>query len=59
MAYIKRIPLKTKILIYEFAERYPAITPHQVAEICNIQLEAVIKLFNDGEIIVPSKMNPK
>ena len=57
MAYIKRISLKTKPLIYEYKERYPAITSQQVSEMFNIQLEAVVKLFTDGEIIIPSTIN--
>lgn len=59
MAYIKRMSIKTKLLIYEYKERYPAITPEQVSELFNIDFNAVSKLFTDGEITVPSKINPK
>jgi hypothetical protein len=51
--------LKTKLLIYEYKERYPAITAEQVSEMFGTQLEGVIKLFKEGEIIVPSKFNKK
>lgn len=59
MGYIKRMSLKTKLLIYEYKERYPAITAEQVSEMFGTQLEGVIKLFKEGEIIVPSRINKK
>jgi hypothetical protein len=51
--------LKTKLLICEYKERYPAITAEHVSEMFNIKPEAVLKLFQKGEIIVPSKCNKK
>jgi len=56
---IKRMSLKTKLLIYEYKERYPSITAEHVAQMFDIQLEAVEKLFEQGEIIVPSSFNKK
>lgn len=56
---IKRMSLKTKLLIYEYKERYPSITAEHVAQMFDIQLEAVLKLFEQGEIIVPSSFNKK
>ena len=56
---IKRMSLKTKLLICEYKERYPAITAEHVSEMFDIKPEAVLKLFQKGEIIVPSKCNKK
>ena len=56
---IKRMSLKTKLLIYEYKERYPYITAEDISNMFNIQLEAVEKLFEQGEIIVPSSFNKK
>ena len=56
---IKRMSLKTKLLIYEYKERYPSITAEHVAQMFNIQLETVERLFEQGEIIVPSRFNKK
>lgn len=56
---IKRMSLKTKLLIYEYKERYPSITAEHVAQMFDIQLEAVERLFEQGEIIVPSSFNKK
>lgn len=59
MAYIKKMSLKTKLLIYEYKERYPTLTAEQISEMFGTQLEGVIKLFKEGEIIVPSRFNKK
>lgn len=56
---IKRMSLKTKLLIYEYKERFPAITADHVSEMFDVKLESVKKLFEQGEIIVPSKLNSK
>jgi hypothetical protein len=44
-------------LIYEYKERYPELSAEFISELFYIELPSVIKLFNDGEIIVPSKIN--
>jgi len=49
--------LKTKLLIYEYKEKYPSLSPEHIAELFNLQLLSVLKLFKEGEIIVPSKIN--
>ena len=51
--------LKTRLLIFEYKERYPMLSPDNVAKLFNIEQRAVVDLFNQGEIIVPSKLNPK
>ena len=59
MGNIKRLSLKTKLLIYEYKERYPAITAGHISDLFGLQLESVLKLFREGEINVPSKLNKK
>ena len=54
-----RLTLKTKLLIFEYKERYPMLCPNNIAELFNISHSSVINLFNKGEIIVPSKINNK
>jgi hypothetical protein len=57
--YIKRLSLKTKLLIYEHKEKYPSLSPEHIADLFNLQLLSVLKLFKEGELTVPSKLNPK
>ena len=59
MGNLKKLSLKTKLLIYEYKERYPMLTASDISEIFNLQLEAVLRLFKQGEINVPSKLNKK
>jgi hypothetical protein len=54
---IRKLTTKTKLLIYEYKERYPELSAEFISELFYIELPSVIKLFNDGEIIVPSKIN--
>jgi len=54
-----RLTLKTRLLIYEYKERYPMLSPNNIAELFNVEQVAVVNLFNEGEIIVPSKINKK
>ena len=57
--YIKRLSLKTKLLIYEYKEKYPSLSPEHIADLFNLQLLSVLQLFKEGELTVPSKLNPK
>jgi len=52
-----RMSLKTKLLIFEFKERYPTLMASDISELFNLNTLSVLKLFNKGEIIIPSKMN--
>jgi hypothetical protein len=49
--------LRTKLLIFEFKERYPSLMASDISELFNLNALSVLNLFNEGEIIVPSKMN--
>jgi hypothetical protein len=57
MPYIKKLSLKTKLLIYEFKERFPQLSADFMSDIFSLDFESVQLLFNEGEIEVPSKMN--
>jgi hypothetical protein len=59
MGNLKKLSIKTKLLIYEYKEKYPMLTASDISEIFNLQLEAVLRLFIQGEINVPSKLNKK
>lgn len=52
-----RMSLRTKLLIFEFKERYPSLMASDISELFNLNALSVLNLFNEGEIIVPSKMN--
>ena len=54
-----RISLKTKLLIFEYKERYPLVKADEIAELFCIYDVTVKNLFDQGEIIVPSKINQK
>jgi hypothetical protein len=53
------LPLKTKLLIYEYKERYPMLSPNEIAKLFCISEVDVVDLFVEGEIIVPSRLNKK
>lgn len=53
------LPLKTKLLIYEYKERYPMLSPTELAKLFCISEIDVVDLFVEGEIIVPSRINSK
>lgn len=54
-----KISLKTKLLILEYKERYPLVTADEIAKLFCIYDVTVKNLFEQGEIIVPSKINKK
>jgi len=54
-----RMSLRTKLLIFEFKERYPSLMASDISELFNLNALSVLNLFNEEEIIVPSKMNSK
>jgi hypothetical protein len=57
MPYIKKLSLKTKLLIYECKERFPQLSADFISDSFNLDIASVEKLFNEGEIDIPSKMN--
>jgi hypothetical protein len=57
MANIKKLSLKTKLLIYECKERFPQLSADFISDSLSLDILAVEKLFNEGEIEIPSKIN--
>ena len=57
MANIKRLSLKTKLLIYECKERFPQLSADFLSDNLGLDIKSVEKLFNEGEIEIPSKIN--
>lgn len=57
MPYIKKLSLKTKLLIYECKERFPQLSAEFLSDSFSLDIGAVELLFNEGEIDIPSKMN--
>lgn len=57
MTYIKKLSLKTKLLIYDCKERFPQLSAEFISDNFDLDVRSVEKLFNDGEIEIPSKMN--
>jgi len=57
MTNIKKLSLKTKLLIYECKERFPQLSADFLSDSFNLDIRAVEKLFNEGEIVIPSKIN--
>jgi hypothetical protein len=44
-------------LIYECKERFPQLSADFISDSFNLDIASVEKLFNEGEIEIPSKMN--
>jgi hypothetical protein len=57
MANIKRLSLKTKLLIYECKERFPQLSADFISDSLSLDILAVEKLFREGEIEISSKIN--
>lgn len=51
------LTIKTKLLIFEYKERFPILSANLISNIFQLDLIAVTNLFEEGEVIVPSKMN--
>ena len=48
---------KTKLLIFEYKERFPCLSPMEIARMFCLEELAVFKCFAQQYIIVESKMN--
>ena len=51
------LTIKTKLLIFEYKERFPILSANLISNIFQLDPIAVTNLFEEGEVIVPSKMN--
>lgn len=57
MPQVKKLSLKTKLLIFEYKERFPQMSAEFLSTNFGLDIKLVEKLFNEGEIEVPSKIN--
>ena len=57
MGNTRKLALKTKLLIFEFKEKFPALSPEDIMDIFNLDPKRVYQLFDEEYITVPSKMN--
>ena len=51
------LTIKTKLLIFEYKERFPTMSANLISNMFQLDPIAVTNLFEEGEVIVPSKMN--
>ena len=51
--------IKTKLLIFEYKERYPTLTALEISQMFNLNITSVEYLFKKGEIVVESSINRK
>lgn len=56
---VKRLTLKTKLLICEFKETYPKASDEFISEILQIDINHIKKFLNSEHLTIPSKMNNK
>ena len=52
-----KFSIKTKLLIYEYKERFPQLSPDEISIMFCLSQDDVHKLFEEEYIIIPSKMN--
>ena len=57
MGNTRKLALKTKLLIYEFKERFPQLSAEELIDIFSLDAKRVHQLFDEEYIIVPSKIN--
>ncbi len=55
----KTLSLRTKLLIYEYKEKFPQMSPDEVCMAFCIEDKAVKRLFEQEFLIIPSKMNKR
>jgi hypothetical protein len=51
--------LKTRLLICEYKEKFPQLSPEEICDAFSTELKSVERLFKLEFIEVPSKMNRK
>jgi len=55
----KYLSTKTKLLIFEFKEKFSQLSPEELSELLDINIDTIKRLFEKQFIVVPSKMNKK
>ena len=53
------ISLKTKLLIYEFKDRFPSLDAEEIAYLFCLNVHIVKKIFKDEYLIIPSDFSKK
>jgi 3'-phosphoadenosine 5'-phosphosulfate sulfotransferase (PAPS reductase)/FAD synthetase len=53
------ISLKTKLLIYEFKDRFPSLGAEEIAYLFCLNVNIVKKIFKDEYLIIPSDFSKK
>jgi hypothetical protein len=51
--------IKTKLLIFEYKERFPTLTALEISQMFDLNITSVEYLFKKGEIVIESSMNRK
>lgn len=54
-----RMSPKTKLLICEYKEKFPSLSPEEICMAFSTELKSVERLFKEEYITVASKMNRK
>lgn len=52
-----RLTTRDKLLIIEYRENNPQLSLEFIADLFNVHLGQIKKLFNGSDLIIPSKMN--
>jgi hypothetical protein len=55
----KVLSIKTKLLIYEYKEKFPQMSPEEICLAFSIEDKTVKRLFDQEFLIIPSKMNKR
>ena len=54
-----RINQKTRLLICEYKEKFPQMSPEEICMAFATEIKSVERLFKDEFLVIPSKMNRK
>ena len=52
-----RLTTRDKLLIIQYRENNPQLSLEFIADLFNVHLGQIKKLFNGSDLIIPSKMN--
>ena len=52
-----RLTTRDKLLIIQYRENNPQLSLEFIADLFNVHLGSIKKLFNGSDLIIPSKMN--
>ena len=55
----KSLSINTKLLIFEYKEKFPSLSPEELSEIFSTDIKSIVRLFKEEFLIIPSKLNKK